>query len=177
MTMKTKTTAMAAITALALPTVALAHDGEKHRGQDGKQRSEQRHDHGKHKGAKKGKRSFVLAGVDATGLTVTDGKLAGQLTVDPLRASKGARQLLELTKAEIRGEDTVTFGTAGDAVRVKYKGLPAGEAPQPTDVVTVFGKISRASGELDIKKIHVKRLSAEQQAEKAEKAERKSHEG
>ena len=179
MSTKTKTTAAAAIAALALQTAALAHDGDKGRGHDDhKKRSEQRDDRGEHKDVTKGKRAFVLAGVDATGLTVTNGKLAGQLTVDPLRASKGARQLLELTKQEIRGEDTVTFGTAGDAVRVKYKGLPEGEAPKPTDIVTVFGKISRADGTLDIKKIFIKRLSAEQQAAQAEKAERrKSHEG
>ncbi len=177
MSTKTKTTAAAAIVALALPAAAIAHDDEKHRDHD-KQRSEHRSDHrgehgkhgehrkhgeqrkhGKRHGWKHGRRAFVLGGVDATGLTVTDGKLAGQLTLDPLFASKRARRLLDLTKDEIRGDDTVTFGTAGDAVRVKYKGLPEGEAPQPTDVVTVFGKVR--DGELDIKKIWVKRRSAD----------------
>jgi hypothetical protein len=188
MSTKTKTTAAAAIAALTLPAAALAHDGEKGRGHDKQQRSEQRDarsergDHGKRHGWKHGRRAFVLAGVDATGLTVTDGKLAGELTIDPLHASKGARRLLELSKDEIRGEDTVSFGTAGDEVRVKYKGLPEGEAPKPTDIVTVFGKIERKTGELDIKKIWVKRRSAEKQAEQereqAEKTEKtESHKG
>jgi hypothetical protein len=173
MSTKTKTIAAAAIAALALPTAALAHDGDKDRGHckdRGAERSEQRSvrgdDHrGKHHGWKHRRKAFVLAGVDATGLSVADGKLAGQLTVDPIHANKGARRLLDLGKDEIRGEDTVSFGTAGDEVRVKYRGLPEGEAPQPTDVVMVFGKIDRSSGELDIKKIWVKRRDAEAQAE------------
>jgi hypothetical protein len=187
MSTKTKTTAAAAMAALALPAAALAHDGEKGRGHD-KDRHEQRDDsRGKHKqhSRHEGRRAFVLAGVDATGLTITDGRLAGELTVDPIGANRGARKLLDLTKDEIRGEDTVKFGTAGDAVRVKYKGLPEGEAPKPTDVVTVFGKIDRRSKALDIKKIWIKRPGAAQtearktEGEKSEqeKSERESRKG
>jgi hypothetical protein len=176
MSTKTKTTAAAAVAALAFPAAALAHDGHKHGKGHDKQRSEKRHDrgdHGKRHGWSHGKRAFVVSGVDATGVTVTDGKLAGQITLDPQHASKGARKLLELTKTELRGEDTVTFGTAGDEVRVKYRGLPEGTAPTATDVVTVFGKISRKDGTLDIKKIWIKRKSAEDQAESEKTESRK----
>jgi hypothetical protein len=176
MSTKTKTTAAAAIAALTLPGAALAHDGEKGRDHGQKHAAEHRSDdrgdrgergkHGKRHRWHHGRRAFVLAGVDATGLSVTDGKLAGPLTLDPLRANKKARRLLDLTKAEIRGEDTVTFGEAGDEVRVKYIGLPEGEAPQPTDVVMVFGKVRK--GELNIKKIWVKRKSAETESARTE---------
>jgi hypothetical protein len=182
MSTKTKTTAAAAIAALALPTAAFAtdpdhgrgdhrsKDGDRHEQRDqrsGKNRSERRvedrrrsgaDDRGKHKGRHHGRKAFVLAGVDAANLSVSaDGKLAGPLTVDPLAANRGARKLLNLTKEQIAGEDTVAFGVAGDGVKVKYKGLVATDALQATDVVTVLGKVDRTSGALDIKKISIKR--------------------
>jgi hypothetical protein len=108
---------------------------------------------------------FSVAGVDLTGLTVTDGKLAGALTLDPTSANKHARTLLDLTKTEIAGQDTVQLGTAGDAVLVRYKGLTATDALQPTDRVKVIGKVigrKSATPTLDIRKITVTRGDTEE---------------
>jgi hypothetical protein len=182
---KTKITTVAALAALTVPAAAFGHgggDGERgksaeHASKTGQeQRSESRargearrrdgDDHrGKHKRWRHGKRAFVIGGVDATGVTVTDGKLAGPITLDPVLATRGAKKFLELTKTELRGEDTVTFGTAGDEVRIRYVGLESTDAIQPTDRVFVKGKLRRQEGSdtktLDIKKIVVLRKGAE----------------
>ena len=161
--MKTKTTAAAAVAALALPSAALAHDGEKRHGNDDqraeqKQKQKQKQEHADKSKSKRIKgKAFVVKGVDAAGLTITEGALAGQLTLDPTSANRHARRVLELTKTELRGEDTVTFGEAGDEVLVKYEGLTATDTLQPTDVVKVHGKVSRTDGKLDIRKITITR--------------------
>src|SRR4051812_3579728 len=109
MSTKTKTTTAAAIAALALPSAALAHDGHgagKSRSDDGTTTQQQRgaehangtKDHGWHKGWTKGKRSFVLFGTKASGLSVTDGKLGGPITLDPRSGNKAARIFLKLTR-------------------------------------------------------------------------------
>lgn len=171
--MKTKKMiAAATMAALAVPTTALAtgpgHDDDHgKRGKGHEQRSDDRGDRGErgdrgHRGdswVKRGRKAFVLTGVDASGLTVTDGKLTGAITLDPTAANRGARALLDLTKQEIAGEDTVSFGTAGDAVRVRYRGLTATDALQPTDRVSVLGKIR--DGVLDLKAIKVSRAPAD----------------
>ena len=179
MSTKTKTTAAAAIAALALPAVALA-DGSDRPGKHGQERAAEQHKkhEATHVQKTKGK-AFVIKGVDAAGLTVTDGALAGALTLDPTSANKHARTFLDLTKTELRGEDTVSFGEAGDKVVIKYVGLQPTDALQPTDVVKVLGKVSRKDGKLDIRKIQVKRETAETEAEKteAEKTESKSRKG
>lgn len=169
MSTKTKITSAAALAALALPTAALATDGpgkgrghdrggdgarsEQHRGDDGRRG----HHKGRHHGRHGGRHAFVVAGVSAAGLTVTDGRLAGPITLDPTAANRGAAKLLQLTREKLAGQDTVTFGTAGDGVRVQYKGLAATDALKPTDAVKVYGKVDRATGALDIKQIKVKR--------------------
>lgn len=170
--------------ALAVPGTALAtgpgHDDKGKHGGDRPGHAEHRGDrgdrgehrgHGKHKGDKgargwrsddwfrHGRKAFVVSGTDASGLTVTDGKLAGPITLDPQLVSRGAAKLLNLTKEQVRGEDTITFGTAGDAVLVKYKGLTATDALQPTDRVTVFGKVK--DGTLDVKYVKVWRAKAQ----------------
>ena len=140
MSIKTKTMTAVTVAALAVPGAALA---------EGKGKG-----HGKsHTKAPKAK-AFTIQGVDAANLTVTDGKLAGPLTLDPTAANKHARVALELTKAELKGEDTVTFGDADDAVLIKYVGLQSTDALQPTDKVKVIGKVTR-SGDLNIRKITV----------------------
>ena len=161
--MKNKTIAAAALAALTLPGAALA-DGSDRAAEAHKTNSERKaqKSHG-HKG-----KAFVVKGVDAANLTVTDGALAGALTLDPTSANKHARKALELTKAELRSEQTVNFGEAGDKVLVKYVGLQSGDALAPTDVVKVIGKVNRA-GELNIRKITVTRESAEQTQTETEK--------
>ena len=154
-----KTIAAATLAALALPGAALA-DGSDRAAEAHKQNAERKSQ--KAKKAPKGK-AFVVKGVDASGLTVTDGALAGALTLDPTSANQHARKKLELTKAALRGEDTVSFGTAGDKVLVKYVGLQSTDTLAPTDVVKVIGKVNR-SGELDIRKITVTRETAETQS-------------
>ena len=175
MSIKTKTTTAAALAALAVPSAALAHDGDKgkHKGHD-KDRSAQvdkrggdhgskgdRGAKGKHHGWSKG-RGFMIAGVDVTALNVTDGKLTAPITLDPIAANRKARTLLDLTKAEIKGEDTVAVGTADDAVKVKYHGLAPTDALQPTDIVKIQGKVDSKTKALDITKIHVVRRSADE---------------
>lgn len=167
--------------ALAVPGTALAtgpgHDKHDH---DRNGKAESHEDRGQHRGHDKhdkhdkgekgdrgwrgehwfkhGRKAFVVSGTDASGLTVTDGKLAGPITLDPQLVSRGAAKLLNLTKEQVRGEDTIAFGVAGDAVHVKYKGLTATDALQPTDRVTVFGKVR--DGVLDVKHIKVWRAPA-----------------
>jgi hypothetical protein len=182
MNTKGKITTAAALAALTVPAAAFGHDGDgdgdgKSRGAErSKSAQEQRssrgddrrvrgEDHrGKHKGWSHGRRAFVIAGVDGSGVPTADGPLAGPITLDPVRANRGAKKFLELTKTELRGEDTVTFGTAGDEVDVRYVGLEPGPV-QPTDIVLVKGKLRRQEGSetktLDIKKIVVLRKSAE----------------
>ena len=140
------TTAMAA---LAVPAAAVA-DGTDHQRSHGKTKSEQ----AKAKKAGKGK-SFTLKGISATGLTVTDGKLGGPITLDPTSANRFARTFLQLSKADLKGTKTVTLGTAADAVRITYVGLTAGTAPAATDTVKVLGRVK--NGGLDVSKIVVKR--------------------
>ena len=154
MSTKTKTTAVAALAALTLPAGALAHGGD--RADQAHKTNTERKSHKTHKAHKAHGKAFVVKGVDAANLTVTDGALAGPLTLDPTSANRHARRALELTKAELRGEDTVTFGTAGDKLVIRYVGLQSTDALAPTDVVKVIGKVNRA-GVLDIRKITVKR--------------------
>ena len=157
-----KTIAAATLAAIALPGAALA-DGSDRAAEAHKKNSERKAQ--KTHGPKA--KAFVVKGVDAANLTVTDGALAGALTLDPTSANKHARKALELTKTELRGEDTVTFGTAGDKLVIKYVGLQAADALQPTDKVKVIGKVNRA-GELNIRKITVVRETAGSEAEKTE---------
>jgi hypothetical protein len=149
--MTTKLIATTAVAALALPAAALA---ERPADKPAKP------DHPA-KQAKKPKKAksvgFSVGGVDLSGLTVTDGKLAGPLTLDPTSANKHARTFLQLSKTDLKGEKTVSLGTAADAVRVRYEGLTATDTIQPTDRVKVIGKVSGST--LDIRKIVVKRES------------------
>jgi hypothetical protein len=155
MSMKTKTLTAVTLAALTVPGAALA-DGSDRAAEAHKKNSE-RHAQKSHNHGPKAK-AFVVKGVDAENLAVTDGALAGPLTLDPTSANKHARRALELTKTELRGEDTVTFGTAGDKLVIKYVGLQSTDALQATDVVKVIGKVNR-DGELNIRKITVKRDS------------------
>jgi hypothetical protein len=136
--------ATAAITALALPAAASAD-----RPTDKPAKPP--------KPAKTKSVGFAVGGVDLSGLTVTDGKLAGPLTLDPTSANKHARTFLKLSKADVKSEKTVELGTAADAVLVKFHGLTATDALKPTDRVKVIGKISGET--LNIRKITVSRKS------------------
>jgi hypothetical protein len=109
---------------------------------------------------------FAVGGVDLSGLTVTDGKLAGALTLDPTSANKHARTLLKLSKADVAGEKTVEVGTAGDAVRVRFNGLSATDSILPTDRVKVVGKVSGST--LNIRKVTVTRGDTQTDAPKTE---------
>jgi hypothetical protein len=102
----------------------------------------------------------VKGTTSATALPVADGALTGPLTLDPTSANKHARTLLTLSKEELAGTATETFGVTGDAVVVKYVGLAATDALTATDVVKVLGKVKR-DGTLDIRKITVTRETAE----------------
>ncbi len=149
MSIKTKTLAAAAIAALAVPGAALADGSAKSHG-----KSSQAKSHQKAKGPK-GK-AFTIKGVDLANLAVdAEQKLTGPLTLDPTSANKHARAFLKLSKADLRGEKTVSLGTAADAVKVTYEGLTATDAIQATDVVKVIGKVSGTT--LDIRKIVVTR--------------------
>ena len=137
MSIKTKTTTVAALAALTLPSAALAHGGDK----------------GKHRGHHGGHGGVVLAGTDVSGLAVTDGKLTGPLTLDPVFASRKALRTFGLTREKVKSEETIQVGAAGDDVRVKYKGLEATDAIAPTDVISIQAKKNRETGALDIRKI------------------------
>lgn len=156
--MKTKTVALAAIAALALPAAAQAGKPSEP-GKQGKERAAQKKAAQKPKG-----KAFTLKGITSeTALPVADGALTGALTLDPTSANRHARSLLTLTKADIRGTSTETFGVTGDKVVVKYEGLEATDALTATDRVAVVGKVRR-DGTLDIRKITVTREQAEEPA-------------
>jgi hypothetical protein len=159
--MNMKLIATSAAAALAFPAAAAA-DKPAEPGAHGKANAAEQK--AKQKKQKKQKaRSFTLKGVDVAGLTVTDGKLAGPVTLDPTSANRFARTFLDLTKAELKGEDTVTLGTAADAVLISYNGLTATDALQPTDTLKVIGRVK--DGTLDIRKLVVTRETAEPPAQ------------
>jgi len=164
--MKTKTAALTAIAALALPAAAQAgkpaEPGKQGRDNAAKKQSEQ-----KPKGI-----GFAVKGTGLTELPVADGALTGTITLDPTSANKHARSLLSLTKTDLRGTGTETFGVAGDKVVVRYVGLTATDALQATDVVKVVGKVTRTGkgkaatlGTLDIRRITITREAPEEQPE------------
>ncbi len=155
--MKTKTLALTAVAALALPAAAAQAGKPDEPGRDGREKAAQKKAAQKPKG-----KAFTLSGTtSATALPVADGALTGALTLDPTSANKHARKLLTLTKEEIRGTGTETFGVAGDAVVVKYNGLESTDALTSTDRIKVIGKVLR-NGTLDIRRITVTREEAEE---------------
>jgi hypothetical protein len=156
--MKTKTLALTAIAALSLSGAAVAKKPEEP-GKQGREKAAQKKSAQKPKG-----KAFTLKGTTSeTALPVADGALTGALTLDPTSANKHARKLLTLTKEDVAGTATETFGVAGDEVAVKYSGLEATDALTSTDVVKVKGKILR-DGTLDVRSIHVVRETAEEPA-------------
>jgi len=160
--MNTKLIATSAAAALAFPAAAAAADKPADPGAQGKAKAADQQ--AKQKKQKQQKaRAFTLKGVDVANLTVTDGKLAGPVTLDPTSANRFARTFLDLTKAELKGEDTVTLGTAADAVRITYVGLTATDALQATDTLKVIGRVK--DGVLDIRKLVVARETAETETE------------
>ena len=170
--LKLNKTAVATVAALfAVPAAAQAEKPQ-NPGAQGKAKAEQQRSAAaqKQSKAKKAKTvGFTVSGVDLAGLTVTDGKLAAPITLDPTAANKHARTSLDLTATELAGEDTVTFGAADDAVKVSYEGLTATDAIQPTDTVKVIGKVVRTRtkskgskpaftyGAIDIRKVVITR--------------------
>lgn len=152
MSIMNKTIAAAALAALAIPGAAIA-DGSDRSAEAHKKNSERKAQKTQSKG-----KAFTVAGVDAANIPTASGNLAGPLTLDPTSANKHARQVLDaggLTKEELRGEQTVTFGTAGDAVLVRFVGLSSTDTIAPTDRVKVIGKVARSGGAINIRKITV----------------------
>ena len=154
--MKTRTIALTAVAALALPAAAHATKPAEP-GKQGKDRAAAKQQAQKPKG-----KAFTLKGVGLASVPVADGALTGPLTLDPTSANKHARALLTLTKADLRGTATETFGETGDKVVVRYVGLTSTDALQATDVVKVLGKVR--NGTLDIRSITVKREAPEEPA-------------
>ena len=159
--MKNKTLALTAVAALALPAAAQAAKPAEP-GKQGRDTAAAKQKPATDKAKKQKGKAFTLKGIGLTELAVTDGALTGALTLDPTSANKHARTLLTLSKDDLRGTGTETFGESGDAVVVRYVGLSATDALQSTDVVKVRGKVK--GGELDIRKITVKRESADEPA-------------
>ena len=159
--MKTKTLALAAVAALALPAAAQATKPAEP-GKNGRDKAAQKRSAQKPKGV-----AFVVKGVSLASLPVTDGALTGTLTLDPTSVNRHARTLLSLTDADLAGTGTETFGVTGDRVIVRYHGLTATDTLQATDVVKVFGKVTRTGkgkaktlGTLDIRTITITREAA-----------------
>ena len=168
--MKTKTIALTAVAALALPAAAAQAGKPEEPGKQGRDTAAAKQEAAKERGAeqkareKKAKKpkgkGFTLKGAGLTGaLPVADGALTGTLTLDPKSANKHARTLLDLSKADLRGTATSTFGETGDEVLVKYVGLSSTDALEASDRVKVVGRVT--DGTLDIRRIMVKRESAE----------------
>ena len=157
--MKSKTAVIAALAALAVPVAAEAAKPAEpgKRGRDNAAAKKQANT-SKPKGV-----AFTLKGVGVTGaLPVTAGDLTGPVTLDPTSANKHARRLLDLTKAEIEGTDTVGVGESGDGVVVKYVGLESTDPLVATDTVKFVGKVKRTGrgadatySDLNIRKIVV----------------------
>jgi len=154
--MKTRTLALTAAAALALPAAAQA-DRPAEPGKQGRDKAAEKQAAHKHANGKAKGKAFTLKGTTSeTALPVADGALTGPLTLDPASANKHARKALTLSREDIRGTGTETFGVAGDEVVVQYEGLEATDALTSTDVVKVHGKVKR-DGTLDIRKISVTR--------------------
>ena len=154
-----------AIAALALPGAAFA-DQPADPGSQGKAKGKAKQEQKTSKAKKAKGVGFTVKGTELSGLTVTDGKLAGPFTLDPTSANRHARDFLGLTSQQVAGEDTATLGTAADAVTVRLNGLNAGEAILPTDSVKVIGKVTRVkkgdtttTRTLDIRKVTITRGS------------------
>ena len=192
-----KTAVAAALTALAVPAAAQA-DRPDDAGERGRATAEQKragHDDQRSERSKAKKPrgtqrvGFALKGIGATGLTATDGKLAGPFSLDVTSANKAARKLLELDREAIQGTTPTELPVAADdEAKLRFVGLTDGNADgkidaadiQPTDRVKVLGKVTRTrtrSGEgeertttttygpLDIKKIIVKRVTETQETD------------
>ena len=176
MSIKTKTTAAAALAVLAVPAAALAHGKpDEERGQANADAKQQRNDDRRddRRGHRGHRRGFELKGIGVTGaLPLTDGKLTGAITLDPTQANKGARRFLELTRDELRGTDTVPVGTAGDAVRLRFKGLEEGAALLATDKVKVDGRLVRSGSTqgsgATTKTLDIRRITVVRKAEPTE---------
>ncbi|HEX8120634.1 MAG TPA: hypothetical protein VF549_05130 [Solirubrobacteraceae bacterium] len=161
--MKTKSIALAVVAALALPGAAVASKPAEPGKQGHDTAAAKQHakkPHGK---------AFTLKGTGLATLPVADGALTGPLTLDPTSANKHARTLLDLSKTDLKGTATETFGETGDKVVVKYAGLTATDALQATDVVKVLGKV--VAGKLDIRSITITREAPEQEQEQAPAAQ------
>src|SRR5688572_13030934 len=141
--MNSKSLALAAVAALALPGAALAAKPADP-GSKGQEKSAAAK--AKPKPAKKTKGvGFAIKGTTAApALPVADGALTGPVTLDPSSANKHARGLLTLTKADLAGTATEDVGVAGDKVEVEYVGLSETDALTATDVVKVVGKVARS---------------------------------
>jgi hypothetical protein len=177
--MKSKTAVAAGLAALALPAAAVAEKPAEP-GKQGRDNAAAKQSEQKAKKAKKVKSvGFTLKGTGLTSLPVADGALTGGFVLDPTSANKHARTLLGLTKTEITG-DTLTeaFGVTGDEVVVRFNGLTATDALQPTDVVKISGKVQRSGkgkaktlGALDIRRVTITREAPETETEQPEQPE------
>lgn len=184
-----KTAVAAALTALAVPSAAVADHREHSDRGHGNDRSEQRRgdsqnqrqnrNRSQHRNQRGKQRvGFSLAG---TGLTGTDnGTLALPLTLDITSANKHARKLLEIDRTFIEGTGTKTFGTSGDTFLVRFEGITDTdndgnlfEHVVATDRVKVIGRVLRTRtrdedgdrtttySDLNVRKIVVSREGAE----------------
>ena len=168
------TAALTAIAALAVPAAAVANDDHQKKGKSQQAKSQK----AKSQKAKKSKGvGFTVSGTELTGLNVTDGKAAGPFTLDLTSANKHARTFLNVTPAQIQGDDTTSIPVqTDDSFRLRLNGVTDGADAGttvdladvlPTDRVKVIGKVTRVrKGDttttrvLNIKKITVTRKSA-----------------
>src|SRR4051812_30416993 len=79
-------------------------------------------------------------GLDASKLTLTDGKAGGTLTFDVLRANRHARRFLQITKLPANDE---TLTLSDDALKLRLVGLKALSDVQPTDRVQIVGRVTK----------------------------------
>src|SRR5688572_18198027 len=122
--MKTRTAAVAALAALAIPATSQATKPAEP-GKQGRDNAAQ-----KQSAAQTQSVGLSLDGTGLATLPVTHNKLTGAQTLHPTSANQHARRLLDLTKTEIAGTDTVSFGETDDAAKVRYVGLTATDALQ-----------------------------------------------
>ena len=185
-----KTAVAAALTALAVPSAAVADHREPTDRGHGNDRSEQdrgdsqrqNQNRSRHQNRnRRGKQSvgFSLSGTGLSGLSGST--LALPLTLDVTSANRHARRLLELTRADIQGSGTETFGASSDTFLLRFAGITDGNNDGTvdladvlaTDRVKVIGKVTRTRtrdedgdrttsyGGLNIRKIVISRASAE----------------
>ena len=170
-----KTTGLAVLTALALPGAAVSAKGPEQGEQPkGKAKAEQQREKRCTKTV-----GFSLAGtgLDASKLTLQDGKASGVLTLDVTRANAHAKRFLQITTLPSNDEQPTLTADASKLLLNNVNGLSDVAA---TDRVKVHGKVTKprrgcesTTPTLDVRNVTISRAT-EQSSESESTTEKEN---